>query len=162
VRSLSQKEIDDMISCPKVIIDAPAKTMRSEKGHKRNGMTLKSKDGELDFSVFMRINEDFEENFSIGLDYLPRDDRGKLCMIRCNGPHGLFLGGPDAQKHHLRYHIHRAKSENRNAGLRGERGAEVTEAYASYKDALMFFLKEIRVINAVDYFPDFLQPTLGI
>jgi hypothetical protein len=156
----SQEEINHLISCPKVITEPPKKAMRSERGSRRNDIGLRSKDGELEFSVFMRINEDFHENFSIGLNYSPRDQRGTLCLLRCNGPHGDFIG--DTLGAHFRYHVHRAKASNLTAGLRAESGAEATARYASYNDALAFFLDEINVINAFEYFPELSQPMLPL
>jgi hypothetical protein len=151
-----------LISCPKVIADPPEREMRSERGSKRNSMELRSKQDDLEFSVFMRINEDFNENFSIGLNYSPRDERGTLCLLRCNGPHGDFVGGPPTFESHFRYHVHRPKAENMESGLRVESGGEPTEGYASYKDALAFFLKEVNVINASEYFPELTQPMLPL
>ena len=158
----SQGEIDSLVGCPKVIAEPPKKEMRSERGSSRNNMTLRSVDGGLEFTVFMRINEDFHENFSIGLNYSPRDERGTLALLRCNGPHGNFAGGQAAPQSHFRYHVHRAKVENIEAGLRAERGAELTEGYGSYKEALTFFLKEANVLNAAEYFPEHAQPMLPL
>jgi hypothetical protein len=158
----SQDEIDSLIVCRKVITELARKEMRSERGSQRNNMTLRSEDGDLEFTVFMRINEDFRENFSIGLNYSPRDERGTLCLLRCNGPHGDFVGGSASRSPHFRYHIHRAKAGNIETGLKAEYGAEPTETYASYRDAFAFFLNEIRVINALDYFPELSQPMLPL
>jgi hypothetical protein len=162
VRIYSQDEIDSLISCPKVITEPPKKDMRPERGSRRNNMTLRSKDGDLEFTVFMRINEDFHENFSIGLNFSPKDERGTLPLLRCNGPHGDFVGGPPSPQSHFRYHVHRAKAENIVAGLRAERGAELTEGYGSYREALVFFLKEVNIVNAGEYFPEHAQPMLPL
>lgn len=162
MKTYSQEEIENLISCPKVITDPPKREMRSERGSRRNNMGLRSKDDALEFTVFMRINEDFHENFSIGLNYSPRDERGTLCLLRYNGPHGDFLGGSPALESHFRYHVHRAKAENLAVGLKAERGGEPTATYASYKDALASFLKEINVINATEHFLELSQPMLPL
>jgi hypothetical protein len=162
VKTYSQEEIDSLISCPKVIAEPPRREMRSERGSKRNNMELRSTQGDLEFSVFMRINEDFSENFSIGLNYSPRDERGTLCLLRCNGPHGDFIGVSPSSQPHFRFHIHRAKADNIEAGLKAERGGEPTDGYASYKDALAFFLQEINVVNALEFFPELSQPMLPL
>jgi hypothetical protein len=94
------------------------------------------------------------------LIHVPREERGSLCLFRCNGPHGDFLGGSGPPGSHFHYHVHRAKAENLEAGLRAEHGAEASAGYASYKDALAFFLKEINVVNAIEFFPELSQPTL--
>jgi hypothetical protein len=162
VKTYSQDEIDDLISCPKVIIEPPKKEMRSERGTRRNNMELRSAEGDLEFSVFMRINEDFPENFSVGLNYSPRDERGTLCLFRCNGPHDHLVGTVSTFKAHFGFHVHRAKAENIEAGLRPECGGELSEGYASYRDALAFFLRRINVINALEHFPEFSQLTLPL
>jgi len=162
VKVFSQEELDNLISCPKVITDAPRRQMRLERRHKRNDMRLRSADGDLEFTVFMRINEDFQENFSIGLIHVPREERGSLCLFRCNGPHGDFLGGSGPPGSHFQYHVHRAKVGNLEAGLRAEHGATLSREYASYRDALTFFLREINVINAFDFFPELSQPMLPL
>jgi hypothetical protein len=155
LRVYTQTELDDLIAVPKLITEAPKKAMRLERGSRRNDMGLQSEDKTWDFSAFMRVNETFPENFSIGLNYLPRDERGMLCLLRCNGRHGEYLGGPQGI-HHL-YHVHRAKAANLEAGFRAERGGEPTSHYASYEEALAYFVKVANVKNASEFFPNVLQ-----
>jgi len=100
---LSDQEIDELIACAKRIVEPPKKEMQLASGHWRNDMKLQSDDGKYDFSVFMRKDEDFEENFSIGLIYKPRDIRGEIHLLRCNGPHGPHV----MFDHHNRFHIHK-------------------------------------------------------
>ena len=81
----TQREIDELIACPKRVSDAPRREMKSVGSHRRNDMKLVSSDSaERQFSVFMRQNEDFPENFSIGLKYLSAEDRGEITLLRCN------------------------------------------------------------------------------
>lgn len=160
MKSYSEEEIGELISCPKVITDPPKREMRLERGSRRNNMRLRSQSDDREFSVFLRINEAFQENFSIGLEYSPRDERGSFCLLRCNGPHGEFVGSTTTS--HFRYHIHRAKAENIEGGLRAERSAEATDAYASYTHALLYFLKVINVLNAEEYFQGLSQMSLPL
>lgn len=95
MKNYSELDIDRLISCPKLIVEPPKKQMRLERGSLRNDLGLHSVDGDLSFAVFMRINETFRENFSIGLTHSPSDEPGELCLLRFNGPHGEFLGAPD-------------------------------------------------------------------
>jgi len=159
MKEYTQQELDDLISCEKDICDPPKKDMRKERGSRRNNMRLRGRDGSLEFSVFMRINEDFPEDFSIGLEYHPQEERGSICLLRCNGPHGDFLGSPIPSSH-FHYHIHKAKSQNLASGLRAERGGEVTDTYASYDQALHHFLRVIHAVNAEEYFPGLQAPLL--
>jgi len=68
----TQSEIDNLINCQKIIIEPPPKNMRVERGHLKKDMKLHSVDSKHKFSVFMRMNERFNENFSIGLIYIPQ------------------------------------------------------------------------------------------
>lgn len=88
VKKYSQGDLDELIACPKRIIEPPRKEMKSERGSLRNDMQLESLDGKFGFAVFMRINERFPENFSVGLNVVPKNEPGSFCVLRYNGPHG--------------------------------------------------------------------------
>ena len=115
--------------------------MRAEGQMLRNEMELESLDGKHAFHAFMRQSRKFPENFSVGLDYLPKDEPGIFCLLRCNGMHG----GHKVHPHHLNCHIHRNKAEDVNAGLRVERHIERTGEYAAFRDALHYFLRAVNV-----------------
>ncbi|MBU0517541.1 hypothetical protein KKA00_02920 [bacterium] len=144
--------IEQLIGCPKSIIEPPRKEMKSEKGHLRNNMELRSDEGEK-FIVFMRMNSDFPENFSIGLEYFPNDERGSICLLRFNGPHGEFDGISSPPSSHSLFHEHKAKPENIEAGLRAEKGGFITEGFASYEQALPVFMKRIGLRENEKHFP---------
>ncbi len=71
MKFLTDEEIQFLISCPKVIITPPKTKLVLTQSHFRNGMELSSQDGGYRFTAFMRKNEMFQENFSIGLRYHP-------------------------------------------------------------------------------------------
>jgi hypothetical protein len=156
----SPKKVDELISCPKIISEPPKKEMKIDKGYKRNDMELTSKDGKLKFSVFMRVNIDFPENFSIGLDYTPVEERGSICLLRCNSPHGEFHSEGKIPTSHFVPHIHKAKSDNIEAGFRPEKGGEPTDKFLTFEQALPYFLQKIKVIDAEIYFPKITQNIL--
>lgn len=59
----SQKDIDDLIACPKTVSDPPKKDMRLVDADWRNDAKLIATDNTTgEFHVFMRKNEDFPEN----------------------------------------------------------------------------------------------------
>jgi len=114
-------------------------------------MSLESEDGEERFTVFMRKNETFAENFSIGLEYHPATGP-TFTLLRCNGPHGqhVELGvEPDA---HYAYHIHGALADRVNEGNFSERHATVVDGYASYEEALQFFIRHVGIEDADMHF----------
>ena len=151
-------EIERLIACPKEIMVPPKREMTLYRGHWRNDMKLQEQGGDNIFSAFMRKNADFEENFSIGLIHQPRGVKGEIVLIRLNGPHGphfLF-------DHHDRYHIHIADGENMEAGLKEERKAFITDEYASFPEALAYFIKRCRILNTEDYFPSYIQTQMKL
>jgi hypothetical protein len=155
----TQADIDALIACPKTISDPPKKDMRLDRGSRRNSMRLvATRDKEvLEFEVFMRINDRFPENFSIGLRFTPRDGRANIVLLRCNGPHGEFASRLGQPATHFQFHVHPARASNIEAGARAEKDGEPTDAYGSYSQALHHFLRAVHVINASQYFPQALQ-----
>ncbi|MHB1462558.1 MAG: hypothetical protein ACYC1M_14820 [Armatimonadota bacterium] len=136
-------DIVRMIGCPKRIIQQPKREMRAERGTIRNDMMLESEDGTNRFSVFMRRNEQFPENFTIGLRYLSREGQS-FNLYRCNGPHGnhaeLGFGHP-----HFYYHSHHMMADDLNSVILAERHATIESGYASYEDAIFYFLNYVNV-----------------
>ena len=84
----TQAELDALVTCRKLTLDPPRKSMREESGSLRNEAMLESVDCLFTFRVFIRQNVKFPENFSVGMDFVPRDEPGSVCLLRCNGPHG--------------------------------------------------------------------------
>ena len=143
--SYTQQNIDALISCVKKISDPPKRELKLVGAHWRNDMKLVAAKVDGEFSVFIRRSEDFPENFSIGLIYDPKDGRGEIILIRCNGQHGVFGGTFDPNHPHWAYHIHRATEATVAAGLRPEHHADTTEAYASFEEAMQHFVKLINL-----------------
>jgi hypothetical protein len=144
----TDEELQTLIEIPKRITVRPQRQMQLSNSHYRNNMKLESTDGQFKFSVFMRKNETFQENFSIGLVYHPKDDPREIHLLRCNGPHGPH----ESFSHHESCHIHVAKETNIKEGLKEDRDAYVTEEYATFEDGLIFFLKRCNIIDVGKYF----------
>lgn len=160
MRTYTQSELDELLRCPKVVSEPPRKDMKLEGGHKRNDMGVRSKDGKLKFSVFMRVNEALPENFSIGLEYHPADDVTSVCLLRCNGKHGPHRNQTGDGRTFNDFHVHRATEEAITAELSPEQYAEVTKEYAAYPQALAHFLKLANIRDAEKYFPEIAQADL--
>jgi hypothetical protein len=59
VAAFTQSEIDDLIRCPKRIVEAPRRDMKQEGAYLRKSAKLvASTDGIGDFSIFIRKNEE--------------------------------------------------------------------------------------------------------
>ena len=138
--SLDQKIIDDLILCPKRIIKPPSQ-WKLEKGNYRTGFELQSEDEKYFFTAFGRYNEMFNENFSFGLVYFPKHEKGRYEILRCNGPRGEHIQFP----HHIHYHIDKATQQNIDSGFREDASIEITDQYTNFEEAYRFFVKYINV-----------------
>lgn len=151
-----QKELDELISCPKMLSEPPRRDLRLVGADWRNDMKLVSEGQPGEFSAFFRRSDEFPENFSVGLIYDPKDGSGEITLLRCNGQHGVFNGTFDPRHPHWGYHVHRATEQALNAGLKAEKYASTTTEYASYEQAVQYFLKLINLdsTEARKHFPD--------
>lgn len=154
MRSYTQAELDELIKCPKMIAEPPKREMKLDGGHKRNDMEVRSKDGKIKFSVFMRINETLPENFSIGLTYHPVDDATSICLLRCNGRHGPHKNHTGDGSQFDGFHVHTATEAAIAAEVDPADYAELTTEYASYQQALAHFLRIANIGDTEDYFPE--------
>lgn len=143
--------IQELLSCEKQIIDPPTKDFKEDKGHLKKNFTLQSIDGQYAFNAFIRGNIHFKENFSIGLDFNPKEEKGTICLFRCNGPHGENVMFP----HHANFHIHKANEISINNGLKPESNIQITNDYGSLEDAIQYFIKHINICaeDMKKYFP---------
>lgn len=134
------------------IIDPPAREFKEDRGHMKKNFTLSSLDDSFLFRAFIRFNIKFPENFSIGLDFNPKDEKGTICLLRCNGSHGENKQIPL----HESFHIHKATADTINSGVKPESNVEKTEEYASMDGAIQYFVNYINLNqeNKNRYFPE--------
>ena len=151
-------DLADLIGCAKRVSVPPKREMRIQGQMLRNEAEFESLDGKHTFRAYMRQSRQFPENFSIGLEYRPKDEPASFCLIRCNGMHG----GHKIHPHHLHCHVHRSQADDVNTGLRVERHIEATEAYAAYRDALRHFLlvTNVQASDLAAHFPGIAQADL--
>lgn len=64
--------LQELIVMPKLITVQPGKNFKSENGHSRKEFECQSDNGRHTFRVFIRFNNEFPENFSVGLIYLQK------------------------------------------------------------------------------------------
>ena len=142
--------INSLISCPKIIIEAP-KEVGNTRGSSKTKFGMSSADGHFRFSGFISVNNTFKENFSIGLVYAPKDERGKICLLRCNGLHGETIKVP----HHTFFHIHTVSADDLNNDIKFEKQIKKTEEYSTLEDAIQFYIKHINIVpeDRKKYFP---------
>lgn len=141
----------ELIRCPKIVMEAPMEMKQGRSGFVKRSFALKSKDGLHYFNGFINQNLTFTENFSIGLSYNPKDEKGNIVLLRCNGAHG----GTNAHPHHASCHIHISTAERINNGLKPEGKIDMTNEYSTIEDAIQYYAKHINIdsIDRQKYFP---------
>ena len=135
--------IQELIVCQKKIVEPP-RLIKTKGAFSKRIFTLQSIDGKFDFGSYFEQNVSFQENFSIGLVFYPKEEKGRICLFRCNGPHG----GVKNIAHHFFCHIHTVDAEDVNNGIKIERHIKETKEYATFQDALQFFVKKINLLSA--------------
>lgn len=153
---LTSIKIEELIKYPKKIIKKVPNTGYKPDGNSRrcdlNLATLDTKD-EV-FSVFIRQNNEFIENYSIGLRYQSNNkELGTVTLVRYNGPHGETSHHKDG--HYNKPHIHRITAAGLASGnsMPQENNREITERYNTLEQAIDVFFTDIGVTNHLDYFP---------
>jgi len=146
----TDKFIEQLITCSKVITDSP-KDKDARAMYTKKVFLMDSKDEQFSFSGFMSQNTKFPENFSIGLVYKPKEERGSFVLLRCNGMHG----GTQQNPHHTYPHIHTIQADFINQGSKIENQIDITTEYSTFETAIQFFIKGIGLdpSDRQKYFP---------
>lgn len=157
---LADHEIESLVRLPKNIVSkTPAVGYRNENLHRRCELELTASSNPItEFTVFIRQNDKFIENFSIGLRYKTKDRTlGTITLVRYNGPHGETSRGPGG--HFGRPHIHRVTARELAEGNREpqERHRDITDRYSTFEQALSVFFRDIAASNYLDYFGELRQ-----
>ena len=160
---LTDPEIQALVTSPKRITRRnPARGYAEENGHRRCSLVMECVEGEGgSFTVFVRQNSQFIENYSIGLRWQTGNrDWGSITLVRYNGPHGEVSRDEDG--HYAKPHIHRMTAEEMQAGSvrPPERQREITDRYSTLESALEVFFGDAGVTNWREYFPELSQGSL--
>lgn len=161
---LSDDEIQELLDRSEAIVrKTPRSGYRTEAGHRRANLDVEAANGNGTalFSVFIRQNERFIENFSVGLRYRSNTaGLGDVTLVRYNGPHGEMSTHPDG--HYAKPHIHRITSAELASGSREprERHRAITDRYATLDNALRTFFDDLNVTGVQQFFPELSQGRL--
>jgi hypothetical protein len=157
----SQEELDALVNCQKRVTDPPRREMKAENGYFRSDFRLESLDGERQFVGFLRQSAAFPENFSVGLDYQPKDE-GRFPLLRLNGKHGDANFSFDPAHPHNDTHLHRITAEDLEAGIIRARHATTCGEYASFEEAVGYFVKLLSTVDDGGCFDRFRQLNLNL
>ena len=158
---LTDDEIQGLLDHPKTIAGkTPRAGYKTEAGHRRADLTLEATAGSsaTAFSVFIRQNLRFIENFSIGLRYRSNiAGLGDVTLVRYNGPHGEMSIQPDG--HYAKPHIHRITAVELASGSRApkEQHRTITDRYVTLDDALRTFFSDLNINGVQQFFPELVQ-----
>ena len=160
---LTESEIQDLIRLPKIIKSkSPVEGYRNENGHIRCNLDLEAiSDTGTRFHVFVRQNERFIENFSIGLRYLTGGKTPSIItLVRYNGPHGER--SRVVNDHYAKAHIHHITAAEIELGSAQpqERHRELTDRYSTFEQGLGVFFADIETTNHYEFFPEIMQGRL--
>ena len=165
---MTNKDIQDLINTPKRIHNKePKKGYKTENGYKRcNLILIGGENNKIRFEVFIRQNQEFLENFSIGLVYKSSDLQKSLNLIRYNGPHDSETMENNkknrGKSHHPMPHIHTMKEEDIGSNNSNPKptNLEITKKYNSLEEGLLAFFKDINITNWQSYFSELEQGEL--
>ena len=153
---LTNKKINELIKCPKIIIEAtPKNGMAADKQSSlimRKNLKLQSKEEQHLFDVFIRHNTKFIEQFSIGLLFKTNDKTvGKITLIRYNGEHGQ--NDWSRENHYSAFHIHKISEKLLKAGIYEPKDIKITQQFSTFDSAMNEFLRHLHIVNYAKYFP---------
>ena len=153
---MTDDEIQALIVCPKTIICAEPSngySSRNRNLEKKLQLGAGNKPHHKKFSVFIRQNEKFTENFSIGLQYKTEDKYlSEINLIRYNGPHDVERIDRSDDKHYSLPHIHRITAELLQGGINQPQERTITDLYSTFDEALWEFAKYCNIANWQVYF----------
>ena len=156
---MTNKDIKNLIDIPKRIHNKdPKKGYKVEYNHRRcNLFLIGSENNKIKFEVFIRQNQIFIENFSIGLHYQMPSLKNSVTLIRYNGPHGPIE--MNKKDHHPKPHIHYITQEEIETGAFNPRAKKIkiTNKYNTFEEGLSVFFKDVEINNWQEYFPELEQ-----
>ena len=152
---LTQDFIDnELIVTKKQILKSEKSEMWLDNRHYRNTFTLESLDKKYTYRAFLRISDEFIEDFSVGLIWTNPvkyiDIKKSIVLLRCQGPHDS--GKPLGTDIHHSFHTHEITTrdimEYRYSKPSNKGG---TNEYSSLQSALFYFVNRCNLVNAQDY-----------
>lgn len=153
---MRDSEIEYLIRCEKKVIEPPHKNFHIVGANKRNDFKVSADNDDKLFSVFLRQNIEFQENFSIGLLY--HFEGKKVLLFRVNGNHGEVVTNPLKPSPHFGYHVHKLTENEFDLGNYYDPKLHTeTEAYASFDQAIVFFIRHVNIIDGLSHFPNLNQ-----
>lgn len=155
---LTDKNIEELISCEKVITKAPKRHFSLDKTNhfsEQNEFDCQSKiNPKNTFHVFLRKSTEISDNFSIGLIFNDEETKNVL-LLRANGRQKHRNKEDD--KSFYAFHVHKANEKQLMKGILNKFDAEICEEYSNFNSALIYFCQKCGIMNYKKYFPEAMQ-----
>lgn len=147
---LTQQFLDDLITCKKVVSKVERKKMVHENRHYKNTATLSSIDNKYTFSMFIRVSDEFKEDFSVGLIWTnPNEFIGissNIILLRCQGPHDGKK--PENFDIHHSFHIHKISvNDIEEKRYKKPSNRFSVEDFSSFEEAAWYFAEHCNIID---------------
>jgi hypothetical protein len=153
--TLTDAQIQDLVSCSKRV-ENPRSKVRREGKHERRDYRVLSDDGRYEFVLFTRQSTVISDSFTAGLRWKSKTGE-EVILMRCNGsdhPHGNAI---ERNEFGAQTHVHHATERYIVAGKKPESFAQPTENYTNLVGALQELVR-LANIAGLETKPD--QPDL--
>lgn len=137
--SLTDEEITQLISLPKVVENPNAKSRNVGK-HTQKDYRVNSNDGKYEFVLFLRQSTIINDSFTAGLRWLSKSGESVI-LVRANGSNHPHSNKLEAERFEFQCHIHKATERYIVAGKKDEGFAEPTTEYKTLNGALHTLVK---------------------
>lgn len=141
--NITDQQIENLLSMAKYIVN-PTARQKTELKHARLNYSIRAKDTDDVFELFLRQSIKISDSFTCGLKWIPPSG-DELILVRYNGSsheHTNFF-----ERNVISYacHIHMAKARYINAGKKDEGYAEETNRYSTLQGALLCVLEDCNI-----------------
>lgn len=134
--------VQRLLTCPKRVV-VGLRTVPARGSYTKKEFTLCSEDGQYDFKGFICQNAHLIEDYSCGLVYNPKGERGRFCLLRVNGIHGRNKQIP----HHNFGHEHTLSAADINSGITSPKNVVEISGFLTFEQAIQHYTKRINLLE---------------
>lgn len=130
--------------------------MKQDGSSFRAMLNLSATNVDAKFQVYIRQHTTFDQNFSIGLNYI--GSLGTVQLIRFNGPNKTKLDSIEDHHYYPHFHIEIGEEGSQNK----LNHIEITDEYDDLKSALIHAVEKLNIVNCLTYFPEIDQTEIPL
>lgn len=134
--------IDCLIAIDKTVKN-PGARWKEQKGSRQKNYVIKSIDGLLEFSLYLRQNLKIENDFSCGLVLVK--DGTTYPIVRYNGSAHVHENPIESERFDFKCHIHKTTERYATSKYKLDHYASQTDAYSTLEEALTQLTLECKI-----------------